>query len=155
MWQMVLANISIQGWIVDPNVQSLFNCSSEVLVLPYHNVEIFNTYVVTSGVKVVKYGRWGLLVFLEPLTKSSWGLSYVFHISLHPATFVTVDDPTLLQHRILVLWGHQEVFDGYTSFKVDLNPIVAAFLLNTLTQSLVIWYCYVGFGGVFLLSGTC
>ena len=42
----------------------------EVLVLPSHNVEIFNTYVVTSGVKVVKYGRESLLVFLEPLPKS-------------------------------------------------------------------------------------
>ena len=60
MWQMVLAHISIQGWIVDPNVKSLFYCSSEVLVLPSHNVEILNTYVVTSGVKVVKYGEGGL-----------------------------------------------------------------------------------------------
>ena len=38
--------------------------------------------------------------------KCSWGLSYIFLITIHPTTFVTVDDPTLLQHRIFVLWGH-------------------------------------------------
>ena len=27
MWQMVLANISIQGWIIDPNVESFFDGS--------------------------------------------------------------------------------------------------------------------------------
>ena len=109
----------------------------------------------TSGVKVVKYGGGGLLVFFEPLTKGSRGLSYIFLITLHPATFVTVDDPTLLHHRIIVLWGHQEVFDGGTSFEVYLNPIVAAFFLDTLTQSPVIWYSYVRSGGVVMLSGTC
>ena len=109
----------------------------------------------TSGVKVIKYGGGGLLVFLESLIKGSWGLSYIFLITLHSATFITVDDPTLLHHRMFVLWGHQEVFDGSTSFKVYLNPIVAAFCLNTLTQPLVIWYSYVRFGDVVLLSGTC
>ena len=69
MWQMVFANISVKGWIVDPDVKSLFYCSLEVLVLPSHNVEIFNTYTVTSVVKMVKYGGGGLLVFLEPLPK--------------------------------------------------------------------------------------
>ena len=78
----------------------------------------------TSGVKVVKYGGGGLLMFLEPLSKCSRGLSYILLITLHPTTFVTVDDPTLLQHRIFVLWGHQEVFDGCASSEVNLNPIV-------------------------------
>ena len=51
--------------------------------------------------------------------------------------------------------GHQEVFDGSTSFKVYLNPIVVTFFLDTLTQPHVIWYSYVRFGGVVLLCGTC
>ena len=71
MWQMVFANISIQGWIVDPDVKSLFYCPFEVLFLPSHNIKIINTYAVTSGVKMVKYGGGGLLVFLKPLTKGS------------------------------------------------------------------------------------
>ena len=79
--------------------------------------------------------------------------SYIFLITCHHATFVTVDDPTLLHHRIFVLGGHQEVFDGGTSFEVYLYTIVAAFFLNTFTQPLVIWNSFVGFGGVVLLSG--
>ena len=27
MWQMVLANISVQGWIIDPDVESFFDGS--------------------------------------------------------------------------------------------------------------------------------
>ena len=71
MWKMVFANVSIQQWIVEPDVESFFYGSPEVLVLPSHNVEIINTYAVTSGVKMVKCGGGGLLVFLEPLTKCS------------------------------------------------------------------------------------
>ena len=155
MWQMVLANISIQGWIVDPNVQSFFYCSSEVLVLLPTMLKFSTLMLWPVVLKWSNMGEGAFWCSLNLSPKSSWGLSYIFLITLHPATFVTVDDPTLLQHRIFVLWGHQEVFDGYTSFKVDLNPIVAAFLLYTLTQPLVVWHSYVWFGGVVLLSGIC
>ena len=56
MWQVLFANISIQGWIVDPDVKSLLYCPLEILFLPSHNVEISNTYAVTIGVKMIKYG---------------------------------------------------------------------------------------------------
>ena len=92
-------------------------------------------------------------MFLKPLSKCSRGLSYILLITLHPTTFVTVDDLTLLQHRIFVLWGHQEVFDGCASSEVNLNPIVVAFLVHTLTQPLVVWYSYVGSQVGGLLSG--
>ena len=88
-------------------------------------------------------------MFFEPLTKGSRVLSYVFFIALHPTTFVTVDDPTFLHHRIYVLWGHQEVFNGGTSSKVDLYPIVTASLLHTLTQPLIVRYSYEGLGMLF------
>ena len=65
--------------------------SHDVLVLPSHNIEVFNTYAVTSDVVVVKYGAGGLLMFLEPLSKCSRGLSYIFLLTLHPTTFVAVD----------------------------------------------------------------
>ena len=57
MWQMVFANISVEGWIIDPYVQSLFNCSHKVLVLPPCSVEIVDGNIVTNDVKMVKY--WG------------------------------------------------------------------------------------------------
>ena len=94
----------------------------------------------------------GLLMFSKPFTKGSWGLSYIFLITVHPPTFVTVDDPTFLHHRIFILWGHQEVFDGGTSSKVYLYTIVAALFLDRFTQPPVIRYSYVWFGGVLLLS---
>ena len=43
-------------------------------------------------------------------------------------TFVSVDDSTLLQHRIFVLWSHQEASDGIASFEVDLHSILVTFL---------------------------
>ena len=75
-------------------------------------------------------GGWGLLVLFEPLSKSSGGLSYILLITLHSITLISIDDCTLFQHRILVLGGHQEVFDGNTSFEVDLYPM---FLLCSFT----------------------
>ena len=38
-----------------------------------HYAKIFKTEFVTSGVVVVKYGGWDLLMFLEPLSKCSGG----------------------------------------------------------------------------------
>ena len=38
MWQMVLAHISIEEWVINPYVQSLFYCSHLVQVLPPNNV---------------------------------------------------------------------------------------------------------------------
>ena len=57
MWQMVLANVSIEEWIIDPSVQCFFYCSVEVLVLPPHYAKIIFGDTVTSGVKMVIY--WG------------------------------------------------------------------------------------------------
>ena len=54
---MVLAYVSVKGWIVDPYVQSFFDSSHEVLVLSPHNTEILNSDIVTSDVVMVKY--WG------------------------------------------------------------------------------------------------
>ena len=71
MWQMVFAHISIEGWIIDPYVQSLHYCSHLVQVLPPNNVEIVDGNIVTIDVVVVIYGRRGFQMFPEPFTKSS------------------------------------------------------------------------------------
>ena len=49
---------------------------------------------------------WGLLMFLEPLSKCSGGFPYIFFMTLHPIIFISVDDSTFLQYRIFVLWSH-------------------------------------------------
>ena len=113
---------------------------------------MLNTYIMTSDGMVVKYGGGGLLMFFKPFTKSSWELSNIFLITVHPTTFVTVVDPTLLHHRIFIPRGHQEVFDGGTSSKVYLYTIVAALLLDRFTQPPIVRNSYVWFEGVLLLS---
>ena len=50
---MVLAYISIEGWIIHPDVNSFFYGSDEVLVLPPYNAEIFNGGIMTCDVLVV------------------------------------------------------------------------------------------------------
>ena len=95
MWQMVFTHISVKGWIIDPNVQSLFYCPDLVQVLPPNNFEIIDGNTVTTDVTMVIYGRGGFKVFLEPFSKSSRGLSNIFLITVHPVTMITVDDSTL------------------------------------------------------------
>ena len=101
---------------------------------------------------MVKYGGGGLLVFFEPLTKGPRGLSYIFFITLHPTTFITVEDPTFLHHGVPVFWVHQEVLDGRPSLEVYLHTKVTAFFLDTFTQPLIVWNSYIWFRSVVLLS---
>ena len=42
MWQMVFANVSIQGWIIDPNIESFFDGSHYTKYKISHN-QIGNT----------------------------------------------------------------------------------------------------------------
>ena len=102
------------------------------------------------------------MVFLEPLSKSSGGLSYILLITLHSITFVSIDDPTLFQHWILVLGGHQKVFDGDTSSEEHLYAMFIGGSFYTFTKSLVVRYYHIGLlvvclvvviSGVFLLLG--
>ena len=49
MWQLVLANISIKGWVIDSNQHSLSDCSSQALVIPAHNAEIVQGHPMYSS----------------------------------------------------------------------------------------------------------
>ena len=122
MWQMVFTHISIEGWIIDPYVQSLFYCSHLVQVLSPNNVEIVDGNIVNTNVAVGIYGRGGFQMFLEPFSKSSWGLSNIFLITINPVTLISVDDSTLPLDWIFVLGSHQEVLDGGVSFTIHLYP---------------------------------
>ena len=56
---MVFAHISVEGWIIDPYVQSLFYCANLAQVLPPNNFEIIDGNTVTTDVTMVIYGRGG------------------------------------------------------------------------------------------------
>ena len=75
----------------------------------------------------------GLLMFFEPLCKGSCRFSNIFFLTPIFIAFVSVYDSTFVGNRILVLWSHQEAFDGLTSFKVYLYPIFLTSVLYPLT----------------------
>ena len=116
---------------------------ASLMVLSPHYVKIFNAHFVTSLVIVVKYGGWGLLMFLKPLSKCSGGFPYIFLITIHPITFVPIDDSTLFHERMFFLGNHQEAFDTITSFEVYLHSIFLACSLEAYTQPFIIWHHYV------------
>ena len=83
-------------------------------------------------------------MFSEPLSKCSRGFTYVFLIAVNPATLKSIDDPTLFKDWILILGGHQEALDGFSSFKVQLYTMFATGLLEALTHTLMIGFHHVG-----------
>ena len=89
-------------------------------------------------------GEGGFQMFLEPFSKSSWGLSNVFLIAIYPVTLVFVDDSTLFLDWIFVFGRHQEIFDGRYSLEVHCYLIFAANVLDALTQSTIVWNHSVG-----------
>ena len=53
---------------------------------------------------------------------------------------VPIDGTTLVDHRVFVLGGDQEVFDGPATFEVGLNAIPTTDLFDTFTKTLCVGY---------------
>ena len=57
MWQLVLAYISVQGWVIDPYVNGFFDGSFHVLFFSSHNAKIvvlvYTTKAAPKGVALV------------------------------------------------------------------------------------------------------
>ena len=66
-------------------------------------------------------------------------------ITVNPATFESVYDPTSFKDWVFILRGHQEVLDGMTSFQMHFNVIFLTNSLIALTQPLMVRYHYVCF----------
>ena len=97
----------------------------------------------TRDVDMVMYRGRGLKMFFEPIFKISGWLSYIFMITVNPATFESVYDPTSFKDWVFILGGHQEVFDGMTSFQMHFNAIFLTSSLVALAQPLMLRYHYV------------
>ena len=69
---------------------------------------------------------------------SSWHTN-IFIITVNPVTLKPVYDPTFFVDWVFVLWGHEVVFDGVTTFQVYINPILLANVFVALTESLMVW----------------
>ena len=111
---------------------------------PPNYIEIINSKLMTTDVTMVKDWEACLLMFSEPLSKCSRGFTYIFPIAVNPATLESIDHPTLFKDWILILGGHQEAFDGFSSFKVQLYTMFATGLFEALTHTLMIGYHHVG-----------
>ena len=55
VWQIVLANISIEGRVVDSDVYCFFHGPGNILSLSAYNLEVVHCCHVTSGVLMIKY----------------------------------------------------------------------------------------------------
>ena len=97
----------------------------------------------TRDVIVVIDGGWGLLMFFEPFSKSSGGLSYILFITVHSITFTSIDDPTLFHHWILVLGAIRRFLMVTPPLKYTCTSYVAS-SFNTFTESLVVGYNHIG-----------
>ena len=75
-------------------------------------------------------------------TKGPGGFPYVFIITCEVPTLIPVDGITLGDHRVFVLRGDQEVFDGASTFEVSLDPIPSTDLFDTFTKTLCVGYDY-------------
>ena len=70
MWHLELANISIEGWVIDSDKNCFFDVSGNVVVLPAHYAKIVQGHLMTCDVMIVYDGGWCSHVFPESFSKS-------------------------------------------------------------------------------------
>ena len=75
-------------------------------------------------------------------TKGPGGFPYVFIITCEVPTLKSIDGITLGDHRVFVLRGDQDVFDGSAPFEVSWDPIPSTDLFDTFTKTLCVGYDY-------------
>ena len=56
VWQVVFANVSVEGRVVDSDVYGLFDGSGHILTLPFYDFEILQCCFVTSNVLTFENG---------------------------------------------------------------------------------------------------
>ena len=83
---------------------------------------VFAYVSVKGGVVVVIYWGRSLLMFFEPLCKCSCWFSNILFITFHPITFISVYVSTFFKDMIFILWSHEDVFNGKSSFEVYRKP---------------------------------
>ena len=108
--------------------------------LPAYYLEVVMVGGVASLAVVVMNGWGGLRVLLVSFTKGPGGFPYVFIITAQVTTLVSIYGTTLVQHRVFVLGGDQEVLDGTATLEVGLNAISMTDLFDAFTKTLCVGY---------------
>ena len=96
MWQMVLAQVSVQRRITGPDKHGFFDVSCCALCLPMDYAETVWADWMACGTGMLMDGGWGPEVFFEPIPKCSSSLSNVLLRTVNMWALVFVYDPTFL-----------------------------------------------------------
>ena len=73
-------------------------------------------------------------------TKGPGGFPCVLIITVSVSTLMPIDGITLVDHRVFVLGGDQEVLDGAAIFEVSLDAISTTDLFDAFTKTLCVGY---------------
>ena len=123
MWQVVFANILVQGRVVHSYIYSFFYSSSHIVSLPSYNFEVVYCCFVASSALVFKY-RWRCFqMFFGSFSKGSRWLPYILIFTLNLVTLEPAYDITFLGNSVLIFWWYQDIFQGLSSFEMYLFSI--------------------------------
>ena len=123
MWQMVLANILVKGWIINPYVYWFLYSSSDVLVLPPTILKL-STVVVWPVVVLWSYiCQWNFKVFFEFFPKCSWGFSNIFFITCQPIIFKSIYHITLSSVMTFVLRVTRRFLTVFLHWKIPKSNV--------------------------------
>ena len=146
MWQLVFANISIKGWVIDSNQHSLSDCSGHALVIPTHIAEIFKGHFMTRVLMMVINGWWWPQVLPESFSKCSAWLPYIFIPHSPPYyTCICKSHHSSLVCYLCLLGGLGAAWWYWPLWNAFQCHVFCRCFFAALTQSLHIGHHYVGF----------
>ena len=108
--------------------------------LPPYYLEVILVSGMACLVTVVMNSRGGLQVLFVSFTKGPGGFPYVLIITTLVPTLIPIDGTTLVDHRVFVLRGDQQVFDGFATLEVSLDATPTTDLFDTFTKILCVGY---------------
>ena len=108
--------------------------------LPAYYLEVVVIDGVVSLIIVMMNRRGVLQVLFVSFTTGPGGFPYVLIITAKVPTSIPIDGITLVDLRVFVLGGDQEVLDGAATFEVSLDAIPTTDLFDTFTKTLCVGY---------------
>ena len=82
--------ISIKGWVINSDENGFLDVSCQILNFSAYNAEVFNRYIMSSGVMMVMDGWWGFHVFFVSSCKCSAWLPNIILFTDHSVTLLCI-----------------------------------------------------------------
>ena len=122
MWWVVFAHISVEGRVIDCDVNGLFDGSSHAMSLPSYNLEVLQQCCVVSSMSCSYIGDGAFKCSFVSFFKGSGRLPNVLIITFSHATFVPIYDVTLFLDFIFIVWEHQLTLQCVPPLKFAWTP---------------------------------